>query len=65
MINIGTTPNRPMINIGTTPNRPMINIGTTLAVEAALGKLTKILTEPDVPLAAAQAAGDELYRYFT
>jgi CelD/BcsL family acetyltransferase involved in cellulose biosynthesis len=34
-------------------------------MEAALGKLTKILTEPDVPLAAAQAAGDELYRYFT
>jgi CelD/BcsL family acetyltransferase involved in cellulose biosynthesis len=33
-------------------------------MEAALADLTKILTEPDVPLAAAQAAGTELYRYF-
>jgi hypothetical protein len=34
------------------------------SMEAAFGDLTRILTEPDVPLAAAQAAGAALYRYF-
>lgn len=34
------------------------------ATEVALSDLTKILTEPGVPLAAAQSAGDALYRYF-
>ena len=33
-------------------------------MEAALGKVTKILTDPGVPLAAAQAGGEALYRYF-
>jgi len=33
-------------------------------MEAALGALTKILTAPDMPLAAAQAASDALYRFF-
>jgi CelD/BcsL family acetyltransferase involved in cellulose biosynthesis len=35
-----------------------------LAMETALGDLTRILTEPGVPIAAAQAAGNAVYRYF-
>jgi len=34
------------------------------SMEAALSDLTRILTEPGVPLAAAQAAGNAVYRYF-
>jgi hypothetical protein len=33
-------------------------------METALGDLTRILTEPGVPIAAAQVAGDAVYRYF-
>lgn len=33
-------------------------------VERALSRLTNALTESDVPLSAAQAAGDALYRFF-
>ena len=34
------------------------------SMEAALSDLTQVLTEPGVPLAAAQTAGDAVYRYF-
>jgi CelD/BcsL family acetyltransferase involved in cellulose biosynthesis len=33
-------------------------------METALGDITRILTEPDLSLTAAQAAGNVLYRYF-
>jgi lipid II:glycine glycyltransferase (peptidoglycan interpeptide bridge formation enzyme) len=34
------------------------------SIEGALASLTQIITGPDVPLGAAQDAGETLYRYF-
>jgi hypothetical protein len=45
--------------------RPREKSAAVINVERALGTLTKILTEQDVPLVCAQEGGDALYRFFT
>jgi CelD/BcsL family acetyltransferase involved in cellulose biosynthesis len=37
---------------------------TVLRMEQALSTVTRVLTDPDVPLSAAVSAGEALYRYF-
>jgi CelD/BcsL family acetyltransferase involved in cellulose biosynthesis len=44
---------------------PVEKTDATRQVEKALGELTSILTDAELPLAAAQRGGDVLYRFFT
>ena len=57
------TATRPIIELRLSPDQP--DHARTREVEHLLGRLTEILTAPNVPDDLTRTAGDELYRFFS
>ncbi len=56
------TERRAIVELRLSPEQPPSHVRE---VERVLGRLTEILTAPNVPESVARAAGDELYRFFS